>query len=133
VTPKLKENPKEWWKFTAVLALALAIVSALLQRRKIISREMLFGVIGLLALALLCCALRPKWFRGFYRAGMTTSFHVGQAIGVVLLTFFFLVVLTPIGLVLRLLGKDLLRLKRPPGAQTYWRSARPTHQFDRQF
>ena len=133
MTPKLKENPKEWWKFTAVMALALAIVSALLQRRKIISREMLFGVIGLLALALLCCALRPKWFRGFYRAGMTISFHLGQVIGVVLLTVFFLVVLTPIGLVLRLLGKDLLRLKRPPGAQTYWLSARPTHQFDRQF
>ncbi len=133
MTPKLKENPKEWWKFTAVMALALAIVSALLQRRKIISREMLFGVIGLLALALLGCALRPKWFRGFYRAGMTISFHVGQAIGGVLLTIFFLVVLTPIGLGLRLLGKDLLRLKRPPGAQTYWLSARTTHQFDRQF
>jgi len=133
VTPKLKENPKEWWKFTAVMALALAIVSALLQRRKVISREMLFGVIGLLALALLCCALRPKWFRGFYRAGMTISFHVGQVIGGVLLTIFFLVVLTPIGLGLRLLGKDLLRLKRPPGAQTYWLPARPTHQFDRHF
>ncbi len=104
MTPKLKENPKEWWKFTAVMALALAIVSALLQRRKVISREMLFAIIGLLAL-----------------------------IGVVLLVFFFLVVLTPIGLALRLLGKDLLRLKRPPGAQTYWLSARTTHQFDRQF
>jgi len=133
VTPKLKENPKEWWKFTAVVALALAIVSALLQRRRVISREMLFAIIGLLALVLLCCALRPKWFRGFYRAGMTISFHVGQATGVVLLTFFFLVVLTPIGLGLRLLGKDLLRLKRPPGAQTYWLPARTTHQFDRQF
>ncbi len=133
MTPKLKENPKEWWKFTAVMALALAIVSALLQRRKVISREMLFAIIGLLALALLCCALRPKWFRGFYRAGMTISFHVGQAIGVVLLAVFFLVVLTPIGLALRLLGKDLLRLKRLPGAQTYWLSARPPHQFDRQF
>ncbi len=133
MTPKLKQNPKEWWKFTAVIALALAFGSGLLQRRKIISREMLFGVIGLLTLALLCCALRPKWFRGFYRAGMTISFHVGQAIGVVLLTFFFLVVLTPIGLVLRLLGKDLLRLKRPPGAQSYWLSARTTHRFDRQF
>jgi hypothetical protein len=133
VTPKLKENPKEWWKFTAVMALALAVVAAMLQRRKIISREMLFGVIGLLALALLGCALRPKWFRGFYRAGMTISFHAGQVIGGVLLTIFFLAVLTPIGLGLRLLGKDLLRLKRRPGARSYWLSARTTNRFDRQF
>jgi len=88
-----------------------------------------FGVIGLLALVLFGCALRPKWFRGFYRAGMTISFHVGQAIGVVLLTFFFLVVLTPIGLALRLLGKDLLRLKRRPGARSYWLSARTTNRL----
>ncbi len=133
VTPKLKEQPKEWLKFTAVMALALAVISALLLRRHIIGREMFFAVLGLLALALLCCALRPKWFRGFYRAGMTLSFRLGQVVGAVLLTVLFLAVLTPMGLALRLLGKDLLRLKRAPGTQTYWRSARTTHQFDRQF
>jgi hypothetical protein len=40
---------------------------------------------------------------------------------------------TPIGLLLRLLGKDLLEIKRKPGEVTRWRTARNGKNFDRMY
>ena len=124
---KLKENPKEWLKFTAVMGVMVGVLSFLLYRPAFPI------VLGVCLASLIVCAARPRWFRGFYRAGMTVSFHIGQVMGRILLTVFFLVVVTPMGLLLRLLGKDLLQLKRPAGANTYWRPAKTANQFDRMF
>ena len=131
---KLKEEPKEWLKFTAVMAVAASVVAVLLHRRKLIGAETL-AVIAIaiaIALAVCACGIRPRWFRGFYRVGTTASFRVGQALGWLWLTLFFLLVLTPLGLLLRAFGKDLLAMKRRK-ADTYWRAAQPPGGFDRQF
>ncbi len=64
---------------------------------------------------------------------MTASFHVGQVLGRVLLMVVFLGLVTPLGWALRLAGKDLLGLRRSPGATTYWRPAKRTSPFDRMF
>jgi saxitoxin biosynthesis operon SxtJ-like protein len=130
--PKLREEPKEWLKFTAVMAVFPAAAAFALYRKKQLPAGGLALVWGALGCILLLCALRPRWFRGFYRAGMTVSFHLGQFSGRILLTLFFLVALTPLGLLLRLLGKDLLQLKRRQ-TPSYWRAARPWSPFDRQF
>ena len=130
---KLKEEPREWLKFTAVIALAAGIIGVLLYWRRAISQEVLTGWIGLLALVLLLCWVRPRWFRSFYRSGMTLNFLMGQFMGRVILTLFFLFIVTPLGLFLRLLGKDLLKLKRNPAATTYWQPAKTSNQFDQQF
>ncbi len=131
--PKLKEEPREWLKFTAVMEVLAGALAVSLHWKKVIPRPALVGVLVFLVAALLLCWSRPRLFRGFYRAGMTASFYVGQVMGRVLLTFFFLLVLTPLGLLLRLMGKDLLKLKRPANAATYWTESRPNHHFDRQF
>jgi len=124
---KLKENPREWLKFTAVMALLVSVLAFMLYRPS-------FPVVlGIALAALIVCALKPRWFRGFYRGGMTISFYVGQVMGRILLTIFFLVAVTPLGLLLRVSGKDLLQLKRPAGAKSYWRQAKTANQFDRMF
>ena len=129
---RLKEDPKEWLKFTAVMAVLPAAAAFALYRKHHLPAGGLAVILGGLLVVLLLGALRPKLLRGFYRAGMTASFHVGQFMGGYLLTVFFLVVLTPLGLLLRLCGKDLLHLKRGQTA-SYWRSSRPWSPFDRQF
>ena len=130
---KLKEEPREWLKFTGVMALAGAIVAFALHRKHVVSREVFFATLIALAVTLAICAARPRWFRGFYRAGMTVSWHIGQVMGRVLLTVFFLLLVTPLGLLLRLLGKDLLELKRCPDAASYWRVAKKPGPLDRMF
>ena len=130
---KLKENPREWQKFTAVIALLFAVLTWFAYRRAWIPREAWLAVLAALIGTVILSLLFPRLFRGFYRAGMTLSFHVGQVMGRIMLTLFFLLVLTPIGLLLRVMGKDLLQLRRDPAATTFWTPAKFSKQFDRMF
>jgi hypothetical protein len=131
--PKLKENPKDWLKFTAAIGLVLILVVAGLARRGVISRAPMWSLLAVLAGALLLAVMKPRLFRGFYRVGMTVSFYIGQVVGRILLTLIFLLVLTPLGLLLRLMGKDLLRLKLDPSAQTYWEPVKQDNDLEREF
>ena len=130
---KLKEDPKEWMKFTAALAVAAGALTVLLWKRQIVSRTVLTLVLLLASVALSIGLVRPKWFRRVYRVGMTVSFQIGQGVGKIVLAIFFWLELTPIGLLLRLWGKDLLSIKRRTATSTYWQPARSSDQFDRQF
>jgi hypothetical protein len=130
---KLKENPREWQKFTAVMALLAIIITALLWRRGVTSRLFFFWMAGAALVPVMVSLIWPKPFRTFYRVGMTASYHVGKVIGTVMLTLLFLLILTPLALLLRAMGKDLLQLKRPPSAQTYWQPARKESALDRMF
>lgn len=130
---KLKEDPREWQKFTAVLAIVIVLVSYGVWRRNGLPDWTLNTGLALGALLMTGALLAPRAFRSPYRAAMTASHRVGQVMGRVLLTIFYILVLTPIGLTLRLMGKDLLGLRRKPGGTTYWRKARPVSPLDRMF
>ena len=130
---RLKEDPGEWVKFIVLNAGVIGALLTLLWWRHLLPGHWLArGLEGLLLVVLLCL-IQPRWFRGVYRFGMRASHRLGQFTSAVLLTVFFLVVLTPLGWVLRLAGKDLLRLKRDPQATTYWHKARPPNPLERLF
>lgn len=129
----LKEDPKEWFKFTMVMALVVVIITALLIHSKKLPPIALVLVGALLHFTLVACWVRPVWFRGFYRGGMTVSFRIGQVLGFIWLSIFYLLILTPLGLLLRLFGKDLLALRRVKSLKSYWREAKPPGPFDRMF
>jgi len=130
---KLKEDPREWLKFAAVFAVVLGMATVWFWRKQVIAQNVLTGILITLSLALGAAKLRPRLARPLYRGGMTISFYLGQVIGRVLLAIFFLCALTPVGLLLRLLGKDLLRLKRNATATSYWESAKFSDKFERMF
>jgi hypothetical protein len=129
---RLQERPVEWIKFTGVIAFMAGLIACVLFRRRVLGLNGLVAVTALLSGIVIVSALRPSWFRGFYRVGMTVSWHVGQIMGRILLMLFFLLVVTPMGLFLRLCGKDLLALRRSRTA-SYWRASRPSSPFDRLF
>ena len=130
---RLKEKPIEWIKFTAVMGLAVNLILWLLWWRGRLPLPLPVAA-GCVALgAVILSLIRPRWFRGFYRGGMTVSFHIGQTIGKVMLTLFFFLAVTPLGLLLRLLGKDLLQLKKAPEETSLWRPAKTSREFDRMF
>lgn len=128
---RLKEEPREWLKFTAAAGVFVAIAGLLLQRRGILQAPA-WAVFLPGILALVVGAIRPRILRGPYRIVMTISFYIGQAIGTVVLTVFFLTVITPMGLLMRVLGKDLLNLKRR-SAQSYWRETRTKSKLEQMF
>ncbi len=133
LSPRLKEDPREWRKFVLGMAILLVVVGVLLWRRKVISYHSVCAVISIGALSLILSWLRPAWFRGIYRVGMTVFSSIGQVVGKILLALFFLLAVTPLGLFLRLMGKDLLSMRRKPDAQSYWLRARNNDEFDRMF
>jgi hypothetical protein len=131
--PRLKEDPREWRKFAGAALAALWLVTGLLWHRGRLPQHALqaLGVLSLLVVGVM--GLRPHWLRALYRPAMTFGFYLGQGVGRALLALAFVLVFVPLGLMLRLTGKDLLRLKRNPGAATYWEAARRPSPFDRQF
>jgi hypothetical protein len=130
---RLKENPREWQKFVAVIGLAATLMGGLCWWRGKCPVAVPISVAAVAVVALMAALVEPRWFRGFYRQGMKLSFEVGQVIGKVMLTLFFFLVVTPMGLLLRLLGKDLLQLKRNPTDKTWWQPAKNSREFDRMF
>jgi hypothetical protein len=129
---KLKENPREWRKFALVWTIAFALATFLFHRRGMLSAKSAALVAPIIAAFFICGMALPRSMRIPYRGVMTISFYVGQFMGRILLTIFFLLLLTPLALLLRLLGKDLLRLKKTP-AETFWQKAPDPASHDRMF
>lgn len=70
--------------------------------------------------------LFPKLLKPVYIAWMALAFALGFVVSNTILTLFFFLVITPVGLAARCLGKDFLRLKLDRQAPTYWlRRERP--------
>jgi hypothetical protein len=131
--PPLKEEPKEWRKAAWMSALGLALGSSLLRWRRVMPVAAWGLILCMLAALAVAAALRPRWFRGFYRFSATLGFALGQTAGYVVLALLFFIVVTPLGLVLRMLGQDPLRLRRPVGAKSYWNEIRRSSSLDRLF
>ena len=51
----------------------------------------------------------------------------------VALNLFFILVVTPLGVILRIAGKDLLQLKKAGKGETYWNAAKESGPLDRLF
>lgn len=133
MTLRLKEDPREWRTFGLALAGALALLLALLGWRGAVAWRTA-GLLAALPVALAGAAIFvPRALRPVYRAGMRFGHALGRVVGGVALAVLFLAVVTPLGLLLRLFGKDLLRLRRPRSGETCWRPARRRSDLDRMF
>ena len=114
-------------------SVAIALVLFLLHRRRVIETPTMWLLFALLAVLVIVGGIKPVWTRPLYRVGMTISFYIGQVAGRILLTVLFLVVVTPLGIVLKVLGKDLLNLKRKAGISSYWQPVKTKPELKRQF
>ena len=67
--------------------------------------------------------------RPIYLGWMKLAFVLGWLNTRILLGLFFFLVMTPVGLVIRIFGRDLLDRRANPSAQTYWKR-REDQKFD---
>ncbi len=130
---RLQEDPKEWRKNTLLTAGGVAMLSSILRWRRHIPNPAWLGLLAAALLIAICAIAAPRWFRGYYRFSQRVGFHMARAMGAVILSLFFVFVITPMGLVLRAFGQDPLRLKRPAGEKSYWRPAPKSGPLDRLF
>jgi hypothetical protein len=128
-----KEDPKAWRKSTLLTALGLAILSSLLRWRRHLAVNNWYALLAVLGVVAVCAVLQPRWFRGWYRLSLRLGFYSSQFIGRCILAVFFIFIITPLGLLLRMMGKDALQLKRPRNATTYWHQSKDYGPLDRLF
>lgn len=113
----MKTDVKELRKFSIILFFAFGILGLLVFWRKGEAGLILCGV----ALALLLCGLtRPKILVYPYKAWMTLSLILGFLTTHLILSLMYYFVFTPIGVVMRIFGRDTLRKQFDKNGKTYW-------------
>jgi hypothetical protein len=80
----------------------------------------------------------PRLLKLIYLVWMTLAMVMGFVVSHVILTLFFFLVITPIGLIARLAGKDFLSLKLDRSTPSYWVTRKSTGpkeplDYERQF
>jgi hypothetical protein len=74
-----------------------------------------------------------KLTRIIYLGLILVTFPIGWVISMILMTAFYFLLLTPLGLFFRLLGRDPLSRRFDPDAKSYWLNRRQTENLDRYF
>jgi hypothetical protein len=131
---QLKTSPAELRKFGLVVGgVLVAIGLYFLWRQKGLFPYFLWPG-GVLMVWGVIWARGLKWV---YLGWMSLAFVLGFVMAHVILTLFFFSVVTPIGLLARLAGKDFLSLKLDRHAGSYWipreQKEKPPSDYERQF
>jgi hypothetical protein len=80
---------------------------------------------GITALCLAAALFSPAILRPFNRLWLKFGLLLHMVVNPIVMAFVFFGTVLPTGLIMRALGKDPLRLKRRPNANSYWIERRP--------
>jgi hypothetical protein len=83
------------------------------------------GLVAAAALFFITALTAPRLLRPLNSLWLKLGLLLHRIINPVVMGLLFFLVFTPAGFIMRLLGKDLLRLRRDPDAKTYWISRSP--------
>jgi hypothetical protein len=77
--------------------------------------------------------LNPRWIRPVFVTWMRLAYPIGWTVSHLMLATIYYLVITPIGLVMRLLGRDPLQRRWDRQASTYWVAHNPGGDMARYF
>ena len=131
---QLQTTDRDLRKFGLVVGGVFALLGLFFWlRHKPIGPYFLWPGVGLMVLGVIV----PRALKWVYIGWMSVAFVLGFIMAHVILTLFFFLVLTPVGLLARLTGKDFLSLKLDRAAKSYWlpreRKTMTPEQYERQF
>jgi ABC-type uncharacterized transport system permease subunit len=110
-------DAKELRKFALTMFCALGILGSFLVWRR---RDIGFVLWGIGSVALLIAWVRPRALKPVYKYWMKLAIALGFVTSHVVLGLLYYLVFTPLGLVMRLLGKNPLVLQPDKGLKSYW-------------
>ncbi len=119
---KKQSDTQHLRKFGFVMAVAFGIFGVLfVWRDKPWGVNTLYVAGAFLVLGLIA----PKLLGPIEKAWMALALMLQTVMTSVILTLTFFLVMTPMGLLIRLTGKDLLGMKGDPSIETYWEPVDP--------
>lgn len=130
----IKSGKKELWKFSLVIGIFLGLLGGLSLWRSSGHYRWLLGVATAF---LLVGFIRPMLLKPIYKVWMTLAILMGWVMTRIILSVLFYLIVTPIGLSMRLLGKDFLDLELSDEVDSYWIPREETRKdrsdYERQF
>jgi VIT1/CCC1 family predicted Fe2+/Mn2+ transporter len=114
----LDTSRKNLRKFAFLIGSILLIIAVWIALRKLSYLIFFLGVVGMLLIAM--GLLYPTLLKKNYIRWMWIAFAMGWLVSRILLAAIFYFIITPIGLTLRLFGKDLLGNKMKDMQNSYW-------------
>jgi len=132
---KTDPSPRELRIFGLLLLLFAGVVAAAVYWRSgsLDHATWVGGAVGGLAVVYLALPPLRRWI---YLGWIYLTFPIGWVISTLLLGVTYYGVLTPLGLLMRLVGRDPMQRKLDPAASSYWLSRgpeRPRSSYFRQF
>ncbi len=115
---KKKADIKELQKFAIILFLALGVWGGILLWRK---RDIGFVLWGVGSATLLIAWIQPRFLSPVYNFWMKLTLILGFISSHLILALLYYLVLTPMGLLMRIFGKTPLSLQLDDKAITYWK------------
>ncbi len=116
------KTPAELRRFGLALGAGLSVLGSILFWRE---KSAAPWILGVAATLLLFAILSPRVLGPLEKVFARVARVVTAALTYLVLTLTFLLVITPIGLVMRLLGKDPLALKPAPDQPSFWVKVEP--------
>ena len=130
----IKTGKKDLRSFGVTIGIIILIISGFLFYRENESSQ-LFIYIGASFIGL--GLIIPIMLKPIYLLWMTFSVILGWFMTRLILSLLFYLVITPIGLVLRIAGKDLLELKKKENQGSFWnfrnRDTEQNQNYEKQF
>ncbi len=128
-------NPsdKELGNFGRIAIIASILVATLLYATKGLTFKWCVLIVGIGFLFFVCSILSMIVTKWIYLGLTLITFPIGMAISFVLLAGFYYLLLTPVGLMFRLIRRDSLRRKHDRAAKSYWIARRPVDNIKRYF
>lgn len=111
------KTKKELRKFGIVMTIAFGVVGGILIWKGRFAGNYLFI---LAAFFLLSALLSPRILNPIERVWMKVAEIISMVMTRVILILTFYLVITPVGLLLRVMRKDLLQITFEPGRKSYW-------------
>ncbi len=128
-------NPsdKDLGRFGRIAIIASILVATLLYATKGLTLKWCVLIVGIGFLFFVCSILSMTLTKWIYLALTLVTFPIGMVISFILLAVFYYLLLTPVGLIFRLIRRDSLRRRCDRATKSYWIARRRPDSIKRYF
>jgi hypothetical protein len=124
---------QELRKFGIAALIASAVIAILLCLLKGLSIQGASLIFAVGCVIFLCGVAFPPAARIIYVGLTAVTMPIGVAVSFVLLAIFYFLLLTPLGLLFRMIGRDPLCRKFDSKSESYWIARKPPETIERYF
>jgi len=124
---------KELRSFGKIALGASVIICLLLYTFKSTPAPWLLLIFAAGSIIFLASLISLKLTRMIYLGLVLATMPIGLVVSVLMMAMFYFLLLTPLGLVFRLIGRDTLERKFKSKRQSYWQKHRPPENLERYF